>query len=121
MNMLQREWNSFRVAGKGLWHLFRTEKHVYFHLFASLSAITLGIILRLSLVEWSIVFLTIGLVICTEAINTAIEAWVDLLIHEHHQKAGAVKDLAAGAVLFASVVAVAVGLLIYLPKILELF
>lgn len=118
--MFQREWNSFRVAGKGLWYLIRTEKHVYFHLFASIIAILLGYLLDISRLEWCLVFLTIGLVISTEALNTAIEVLVDLVEQKHNKKAGLVKDLAAGAVLFASFVAVVVGLLIYLPKIMAL-
>ncbi len=73
------------------------------------------------LAEWAILILTIGLVISCELINTAIEAVVDLITEEYHPLAKVAKDTSASAVFIFAIVAVVVGLIIFLPKIIMLF
>ena len=65
--------------------------------------------------------LTIGLVISCELINTAIEAVVDLVTEDYHPLAKVAKDTAAAAVFVFAIVAVIVGLIIFLPKVVALF
>ena len=76
----------------------------------------LGCYTKLNSTEWLWISLAIALVIVLELLNTAIEVLVDLVCPEQNPKAGAIKDLAAAAVLVASLFAVTVGLFIFVPK-----
>jgi diacylglycerol kinase len=67
----------------------------------------------ISVAEWCVILLTIGLVIGLEMINTSIESLVDLVTLEQKPHAGKIKDIAAGAVLFASVLSIVIGVLIF--------
>jgi diacylglycerol kinase (ATP) len=60
--------------------------------------------------------LAFGLVLGIESLNTAVEKLADFVHPEFHNKIGFIKDIAAGAVLFAALAAIAIGLLIYVPK-----
>ena len=71
--------------------------------------------------EWAILALTIGLVISCELINTAIEAVVDLVTEDYHPLAKVAKDTSAAAVFIFAIVAVIVGIIIFLPKIINIF
>jgi len=62
--------------------------------------------------------LAFGLVLSVESLNTAVEKVADFIHPEFHEKIGFIKDIAAGAVMFAALAAIAVGLLIYVPKFL---
>ncbi len=78
----------------------------------------LAAVLRLDALRWAVLILSISLVISLELINTALEKNVDLASHEHyHPLAKAAKDIAAGAVLFASIVSVVIGLIILGPPL----
>lgn len=70
--------------------------------------------------EWVAVVLTIGLVIITEIINTALEIDIDLTSPNYHPYAKDTKDVAAGAVAFSVIIAGFVGIIIFLPKILSI-
>ena len=69
--------------------------------------------------EWCWITLAIGLVLLAEMFNTAIEYLTDLASPEIHPLAKKTKDVASGAVLIAALVAVVIGLLIFLPKLLS--
>ena len=73
--------------------------------------------LGLSTTEWLLIGFCIGSVFMAEIMNTAIEFLVDLVSPGFHHKAGQVKDLAAGAVLVASMMSVVIGAVIFLPKL----
>ena len=79
-----------------------------------------GFICKLNILEWGLVELAIGLVLVSELINTAIEWLVDLVSPEYKEKAGSIKDVAAGAVLVAATISVIIGAIVFLPKIIEL-
>jgi len=110
---------SFRHAIRGLGFLME-ENNMRFHVLAAISALLLGFYVKLSSNEWMIVIIQIGLVFVAEAFNTAIEKLCDFVSIEHQPLIGKVKDLAAAAVLIISVIAVIVGIIIFLPKIFEL-
>jgi undecaprenol kinase/diacylglycerol kinase (ATP) len=78
--------------------------------------IAFGFVYELTTFEWCWITLAIGLVIVTEILNTAIEHLTDLVSPEFHPLAQKTKDAAAGAVLIASIIAVIIGLLVFLPK-----
>lgn len=77
-------------------------------------------LLKVSIIEWGLLLLTISLVLTLEMINTAIERTVDLVTKDYHELAKNAKDVAAGAVLIASMFSIILGLLIFLPKIINL-
>lgn len=78
-------------------------------------------LLQLTYIEWAIIVTQIGLVWAAEAFNSAIEKIVDFISPEFHPKAGAIKDIAAGAVLFIAMSAAITGLIIFSRKLLILF
>jgi diacylglycerol kinase (ATP) len=110
---------SFRHAIRGLKFLLE-ENNAKFHLLASIIILSVGFYVKISSIEWTIIIIQIGLVFAAETFNTAIEKLCDFVSSEHQSLIGKVKDLSATAVLIVSVVAVIVGIIIFLPKIFEL-
>lgn len=98
--------------------LFRTQTHAWFHLVATLGVIAAGISFQISIAEWCAVVVCFGMVWTAEAINTAIEFTVDLASPQHNKLAGNAKDVAAGAVLLASMASAVVALLVFAPHLL---
>lgn len=109
---------SFTYAFKGLTYTFRTQLNFKVHCIAALIVILLGIYFKLSKSEWMWISLMIALVLVVELMNTAIEILVDLISPQQHPKAGAIKDIAAAAVLIVAFLSIAIGLFIFVPKII---
>lgn len=107
-------------AWRGLGIFIRTTHNSWLHIFFGILAIYLGFILHISSIEWVMIVFSIGLVIVTEALNTAFEIDIDLTSPTYHPYARDTKDVAAGAVAIAVIVAGIVGLIIFLPKVLSL-
>ena len=112
---------SFTYPIKGLRYAYRNEQNLAVDVGVALLVTIAGFIFKLNLVEWAILALTIGLVISCELINTAIEAVVDLVTEDYHPLAKVAKDTAAAAVFVFAIVAIIVGLIIFLPKVVALF
>ena len=112
---------SFTYPIKGLRYAYRNEQNLAVDVGVALLVTIAGFIFKLNLVEWVILALTIGLVISCELINTAIEAVVDLVTEDYHPLAKVAKDTAAAAVFVFAIIAVIVGLIIFLPKVIALF
>jgi diacylglycerol kinase len=110
---------SFSFAAQGVWHVVRTQRNMRVHLAAAAAVIILALILRVSAVDWACLLGVIGLVLTAEALNTVVEAIVDLCTDEFHPLAKIAKDVAAGAVLISSVAAVGVGIAVFLPRLLR--
>lgn len=115
---LRRFANSFSYALDGLKYAFKYEQNLIVHIIATVLVIVFGIIFHLSVIEWALCVLAIGLVIATELINTSIEAVVDLVSPEYSNLAKIAKDTAAGAVLVFSITAIILGLIVFVPKIM---
>ena len=115
---VKRFFKSFAYAVSGIISAFKTEQNLLFDVVIAILTIILGILLKLSAIEISIVLLAIGLVIAMELINTSIEYVVDMAMPEIHPLAKLSKDIASGAVLISVIIALVVGLIIYLPKIM---
>ena len=111
---------SFKYAFNGIWQVIRHEANFRIHLFAALLVILLGLYVNISANEWLVIILTIGGVMTTELINSAIENLVDIVHPEHHKKAGLIKDISAGAVLIMAIVAAVIGFVIFIPKLIDL-
>jgi diacylglycerol kinase len=103
----------------GLAYCLRTQRNFRIHLAIALLAVVLGVWLGLTWVEWAVVAAMVVLVLAAEMVNTMIESLVDLVTQEYHPLAKTAKDVAAGVVLLTAIGAVVVGLLIFVPKLLE--
>jgi diacylglycerol kinase (ATP) len=110
--------DSFSYAFCGLVEMCRRERNLRIQLFMLGGAVAAGFILRISTVEWVAIVLAGAGVLATEMLNTALEALADLVSPSYNHKIRFLKDAAAGAVLVMSIAAVAVGLLVFLPKLL---
>ena len=113
--------NSFSYPIKGLKYAYRNEQNLAVDVGIALIVVIFGFIFKVNKYEWAILALTIGLVISCELMNTAIEATVDLVTEEYHPLAKVAKDTSAAAVFVFAIVAVIVGLIIFLPKVIALF
>ena len=118
MRPFRRSLVSFRFAGQGLRYLLRTQPNFVIHTLAAVFVVVLATVLEATVVELGLLTLTIGLVLVCEAFNTALEAAVDLASPEYHALARVAKDVAAGGVLIAAIVAVIVGLVVLGPRLL---
>lgn len=116
---LQKRLASFRYAFNGIRVLFASQPNARIHLIAALLAVLAGWYFGISYLEWLILIGWITLVICLEAVNTALEFLTDLVSPQFQPLAGKVKDVAAAAVLLAAIGAVVSGVLIFLPKLLK--
>jgi len=112
---------SFKHAFAGLKSLLFLEHNSRVHTILAILAITLGVVLNISLVEWLIIVVVIGLVFVTELLNSAIENLSDVITRDFNERIKRSKDYSAAAVLVSSFVALVAGVLIFGPKILKLF
>lgn len=112
-------WASFRYAGAGLCHAFRTQPNVRVHTAISLGVIGLAAWLRVGRSDWLWLIIAMALVWGTELINTSIEALVDKVSPDWHPLAKASKDVAAAAVLVCVLAAILIGLLVLGPPLWE--
>lgn len=119
MAYLKNRIRSFSYAFTGLRLLFREMPNAVIQLMTAIAAVVTGFVLHISTAEWLAVILAIGLVLALEAINSALETLADYACHkEIHPAIKKVKDLAAAGVLIAALAALAVGLMVFLPKII---
>lgn len=111
---------SFRFAGRGVVLLLRTQRNARIHAGVTLAITALGSWLGLSAREWCWIVLAMMAVWTTEALNTALEALADAAVPDAHPLVERAKDVAAGAVLIASVGSVLIGVLVLGPHLLRL-
>ncbi|MGB7842434.1 MAG: diacylglycerol kinase family protein [Salinimicrobium sp.] len=104
-------------AIKGAWLLLRHEPSIQVQFVISILVTIAGFYFDITATEWILQLLSIGLVMGTEGLNTAVENIADFVHPEFHTKIGLIKDVAAGAVFFAALIASIVGCIIYLPYI----
>lgn len=102
----------FKVAVSGIVFTFKTQRHMRFHLYVVLVVMLLGVLVDLQLREVLVLLFTISLVVVAEMFNSAIEATIDLVSPVYHPLAKFAKDIAAGAVLITTIVALVVGALL---------
>ena len=95
----------------------RTQINMQVHIVIALLAIALGIVLRISSVEFAVIFLAIASVLLVEMLNTVLELCVDLASPEYHPLAKIAKDVAAGAVLVSAIFAVIIAFFIFGPHL----
>jgi len=115
---IQARLKSFVYAFEGVMYFIKHEAQALIHLIAIVAVIGAGYWFKISSMEWIAVVFAIGIVVSAEMLNTAIEKLTDMVSPQINEQAKIVKDLAAGAVLIASLTAFIIGLIIFLPKIL---
>lgn len=118
--MLGKFGSSLGWAVQGIVYALKNERHMQFHLAATLMVLLVGWVLTLTPTQWLMVAFAITLVWVTELLNTAIETVVDLYTSHYHPLAKIAKDVAAGAVLVAAINALVVAMVIFLPKLAKL-
>ena len=109
---------SVSFAIKGAVKLITTEHSIMVQFFIGVVMTIVGFLTHITTTEWLFQTLAIGLVMSMEGINTAVEKIADFIHPNFHERIGFIKDIAAGAVFFAALTAVAIGLIIYVPKFL---
>lgn len=111
---------SFVYAWEGIVSFFKCEHNAQIHLAITFLVLVLSVTLGVNKWEAIAVVFSIAFVWVTEMINTVIEKTIDFISVERHPQIKLIKDIAAGAVLIASLAAVIVGLFIFIPKLLSL-
>ena len=111
---------SFRYTVEGIWTGICNERNMKIHCLAIIFVTLAGTLFQITATQWCICLLLFALVAALELVNTAIEAVVDLVTEEKKPLAKIAKDTAAGAVLFAAIISVIIGCIIFLPYVLEL-
>ncbi len=111
--------NSFKYAFHGLIYALK-ERTFRILLIIAFFVITLSFILEISLIEWSIVFLTIIIVLSLELLNTQVERTLDILQPKTDLRVRVIKDVSAAAVLIASIGSAIIGIIIFLPYIIQI-
>ena len=110
-------WRSLGYAAEGILHTVRSQRNARIHVTVLLLVVLAGWAFRISRLEWALVVLVSGLVLALETLNSAVEAFVDMVQPDHHPLAKVVKDASAGAVLLAALTAALVGVLIFGPRV----
>lgn len=106
----------FSFAWNGLIEMAKTERNFQIHLIFAFLVILAGLFFHLTRMEWGMIVFVIGFVFVAEMTNSAIEKTIDYLKPDIHPAAKVIKDIAAGGVLVASIIAVIIGLIIFIPK-----
>ena len=106
---------SVGFAFKGAVKLISTEHSVMVQFCIAILLIIAGFYFQISKTDWMFQVFAFGLVLSIEGLNTAVEKVADFIHPDYHERIGFIKDIAAGAVFFAALTAITIGLMIYLP------
>ncbi|NTW25422.1 MAG: diacylglycerol kinase family protein [Lentimicrobium sp.] len=112
---------SFQAAFRGIFISIRDERNIRIHFFTALLVILAGFLFKISSTNWIIILILFSIVIAAEMINTAIEKLADFVEPNLSKQIRDIKDIAAAAVLWVSIVSVIVGFLIFAPQIIKIF
>ena len=117
--MLEKKLRSFGYAFNGLRIAVREEFNFKIHIILGLVAVSFGFLFHITRSEWLFVIGASGLVFTAELLNTSLEELCDMMRSTHDPHVAKIKDLAAAAVLMASLAALAMGLIIFIPHFLS--
>lgn len=111
--------NTFKNARKGFRLVLKSEINIRIHSLIAIIALLLACYLRFSAIEFCVLCLVIGLVIVSEMLNTAIEFTLDSIYHNKYSRmVGMAKDISAGAVMFATLISVLTGVILFGSKLI---
>lgn len=116
---IKKRLNSFTFAFNGLAILLKEEHNARIHLVAAVCAIIAGFVLKISPYEWISIIFAIGFVIALEAVNSALENMADFVSPAKDERIKRIKDLSAAGVLIGATAALAIGLIVFVPKIIQ--
>lgn len=116
---MKKFFKSAFFALQGIKQFFFCDRNAKIQIVMGVTAIVLGFTVSLSSFQWMLVLFCIGLVISLEMINSAIERYCDLITTDFHPGIKIIKDVAAGAVLVASLMSLIIGLIIFIPGIVK--
>jgi diacylglycerol kinase len=106
---------SFTYAFRGLFKIFREEQNLQVESISAIIVIALGFVFQIKSLEWCAILICIALVILMETVNSAVERMADVLKPRIHSYVKEMKDIMAAAVMIASLLSIAVGLIIFVP------
>jgi len=110
--------NTFKNARKGFRLVMKSELNIRIHAVIAALVIFTALVLKFSAIEFCILLFIIALVIVAEMLNTAIEFTLDSIYHNRYSRmVGMAKDISAGAVMFASVISILVGIILFGSKL----
>jgi len=109
---------SMGFAVNGAVKLMMTEHSVMVQFSIGILMVLAGFYFEITRIEWMFQTLAMGMVLSIEGLNTAVEKIADFIHPDYSEKIGFIKDIAAGSVFFAALTAIAIGLIIYIPKFL---
>lgn len=112
--------NKFKYAFTGLITSIKEEKSMIVHLLIAIVVIIFSLAIKISITSWPIIVVTIGFVITIELLNTSIENLIDMVSFKYNINAKKVKDISAAATLIVALMSVAIALLIFIPRIIEI-
>ena len=112
-------FNAVLFALQGITQFFSRDRNGKIQMVIGITAIILGFTVSLTPFQWLLVLFCIGLVISLEMINSAIERFCDLVTTDFHPGIKIIKDVAAGAVLVASITSLVIGLIIFIPALVQ--
>ena len=116
---MKRFFKAMVFGWQGVKQFFSRERNARIQSVMGILAIILGFTVSISSYQWMFVLFCIGMVISLEMINSAIERYCDLVTIDYHPSIKIIKDVAAGAVLVASITSLIIGLIIFIPAIVE--
>lgn len=107
---------SLKFAFKGAYLLITTEHSIMVQFSMGILVSILGFVMNISATEWMFQLIAVGMVLVAESLNTGIEKLCDFVHIDYHERIGFIKDISAGAATFAVIIALIIGLIIYIPK-----
>jgi diacylglycerol kinase (ATP) len=117
-SFLKGRVKSLKFALRGAYLLITTEHSIMVQFSLGIAVTILGFVMHISAIEWMFQLLAVGMVLVAESLNTGIEKLCDFVHPGYHKRIGFIKDISAGAATFAALIAIVIGLIIYLPKFL---
>jgi len=115
-NFFLNRIKAIKYAAKGFWILMTSEHSIIAQVIIAIIMTIVGFLMEISATEWLFQIMAIGLILVAESLNTAIEKMADFIHPEYHKQIGRIKDISAGAAFFAAIIAIIIGLIIYVPK-----
>ncbi|MBJ2175725.1 diacylglycerol kinase family protein [Aureibaculum sp. A20] len=115
-SFLKGRLRSLKFALRGAFLLITTEHSIMVQFSIAVLITIFGFVMQISATEWMFQLLAIGMVLVAESLNTGIEKLSDFVHPDYHKRIGFIKDISAGAATFAAIIAVIIGLIIYIPK-----
>lgn len=118
---IKRFFNSIKFSIEGLISSYKNEQSLWLHAVCSIISIILCIVFKVKFYEWTIILISLAVILAVELLNTGIEAVVDMVTEEFHPLAKIAKDCGSAASFVVTTITLAIELYIFIPRIIALF